>query len=115
MYIVTCIHASRRRWPLGLLALSVALLLACGTAAPPGPANSSPPASTDGSTTAPSADQPTPTPAPQATSAPSNVAQGRDEAVVVTEAEPDSIGGCSEVRTAEIHSRACAAITPRPI
>jgi peptide/nickel transport system substrate-binding protein len=115
VYIVTCIHASWRRWPLGLMALSVALLLACGTAAPPGPANSSPPANTDGSTTAPSADQPTPTPAPQATSAPSNVAQGRDEAVVVTEAEPDSVGGWSEGCSGEIHSIACADATVDPM
>ena len=115
MEIVTSIHPNWRRWPLGLLALSVALLLACGTAAPPGPADSSPPASTDGSTTPPSADQPTPTSVPQATSAPSNVAQGRDEAVVVTEAEPDSVGGWSEGCSAEIHSIACADTTVDPM
>jgi ABC-type transport system substrate-binding protein len=97
------------------MALSVALLLACGTAAPPSATDSAPPASTDGSTTAPSADQPTPTPAPQETSAPSNVAQGRDEAIVVTEAEPASVGGWSQGCSAEIHSIACADTTADPM
>jgi peptide/nickel transport system substrate-binding protein len=111
--IVTRIHASWRHWPLGLMALSVVLLLACGTAAPP--AQDAPPAGTDGAATAPSGGQPTPTPAPQATSAPSNVVQGRDEAVVVTEAEPDSVGGWSEGCSGEIHSIACADATVDPM
>ena len=115
MKIVTRIYASCRRWPLGLLALSLALLLACGTTAPPAPAESPPPASTDGSTTAPSANQPTLTPAPQATSAPANVSAGRDEAIVVTEAEPASVGGWSFGCSAEIHSIACADTTVDPM
>ena len=115
MKIVTRIYASCRRWPLGLLALSLALLLACGTTAPPAPAESPPPASTDGSTTAPSANQPTPTPAPQATSAPANVSSGRDDAIVVTEAEPASVGGWSFGCSTEIHSIACADTTVDPM
>src|SRR5918999_3641834 len=113
MEIVSNMHRFWRRWPLGLVTLSVALLLACGTAAPPEqPEPPLPtsvgesPTSSGGDQPAP-AEQPTPTPVPQATSAPAQAADGRNEIVVVTEAEPDSVGAWSEGCSAEIHSMGC--------
>jgi hypothetical protein len=78
MEIVATIYRHRHHWPLGLVALSVVLLLACGTAAPPAPAAdpTTAPIATQGPATGSGADQPapaeqpTPTPVPQATPAP---------------------------------------------
>jgi peptide/nickel transport system substrate-binding protein len=101
-------------WILGLAVLVTLFIVACGTAATPTPqapvATSAPePAATiaPGEPTATAAPQPTPAP-PQSTSS-------RNEAVVVTEAEPASIGGWSDGCSAEIHSMACAELTVDPI
>src|SRR5918992_597614 len=106
-------ESGRRTWVPGLLMLITVLIVACGTAAPAAPAEPQPPAtaeesptSTGGDQPAP-AEQPTPTPVPQATSAPAQAADCRNEIVVVTEAEPASVGAWSEGCSAEIHSMGC--------
>src|SRR5918999_3516157 len=106
-------ESRRRTWVPGLLMLITIFIVACGAAAPAAPAEPQPPASveespsgTGGDQPAP-AEQPTPTPVPQATSAPAQAADGRNEIVVVTEAEPDSVGAWSEGCSAEIHSMGC--------
>src|ERR671918_1100443 len=117
MEIVSNMHRFWRRWPLGLVTLSVALLLACGTAAPPEqPEPPLPtsvgesPTSSGGDQPAP-AEQPTPIPVPQATSTPPAVTSGRNKVVVVTEAEPASVGTWSEGCSGEIHSMGCQELT----
>jgi peptide/nickel transport system substrate-binding protein len=106
-------ESRRRTWVPGLLMLITVFIVACGAAAPAAPAEPQPPASveespsgTGGDQPAP-AEQPTPTPVPQATSTPAQAADGRNEIVVVTEAEPDSVGAWSEGCSAEIHSMGC--------
>ena len=106
-------ESRRRTWVPGLLMLITIFIVACGAAAPAAPAEPQPPASAEESPTSTGGDQPapaeqsTPTPAPQATSAPVQTADGRNEIVVVTEAEPASVGAWSEGCSAEIHSMGC--------
>jgi peptide/nickel transport system substrate-binding protein len=117
MEIVSHRYRFWRRWPLGLVALTVALLLACGTAAPPEQAEPPLPTSAGESPTSSrgnqpgSAGQPTPTPVPQATSAPVQTTNARNKVVVVTEAEPASVGTWSEGCSGEIHSMGCQELT----
>ena len=81
------------------LSLILALILACGTAsepqAPAAPATGSGAAQSDA------------TAAPQPTAMPAEVTSARNEATVVTEAEPASVGAWSEGCSAEIHSIGC--------
>ena len=95
------------RWIIGILAVLTMVAVACGgpaaTVAPPQPA----------ATTAPG--QAAATSVPQPTKAPDQPKSSRDTAVVVTEAEPASIGGWSYGCSAEIHSMACADMTVDPI
>ena len=107
------------RWSrlvLGLMALTALLLVACGAAAT---ATSPPEATTVAPTTAPAVTtapgSPTSTPVPATAAVPTAVVSARDTAVVVTEAEPASIGGWSYGCSAEIHSMACAELTVDPI
>jgi peptide/nickel transport system substrate-binding protein len=106
-------ESRRRKWVPGLLMLITVFIVACGAAAPAAPAEPQPPASAEESPTSTGGDQPapaeqsTPTPAPQATSAPVQTADGRNEIVIVTEAEPASVGAWSEGCSAEIHSMGC--------
>src|SRR5918992_328891 len=103
-------ESRRTTWVPGLLMLITVFMVACGAAAPAEP---QPPASAEESPTSTGGDQPapaeqsTPTPAPQATSAPVQTADGRNEIVVVTEAEPASVGAWSAGCSAEIHSMGC--------
>ena len=114
----------------GLAILLTALAVACGTSAEPtvaptvpqfsaqaipaatatpqpeaaAPAADSGSGSGSGSAAAPA---PAPTAAPQPTVPPPAPVAGRDSAVVVTEAEPASVGAWSEGCSAEIHSLGC--------
>jgi ABC-type transport system substrate-binding protein len=99
-------ESRRRTWVQGLLMLITVFIVACGAAAPAAPAEPQPPTSAGGDQPAP-AEQSSPTPAPQATSAPVQTADGRNEIVVVTEAEPASVGAWSEGCSGEIHSMGC--------
>ena len=120
MKTIRDIYINRHRWPLALVALTVALILACGTAAPPAPTEPAQPVapaapqtpdSGSGTDQPAPADQPTPTPVPQATAAPQEPASGRNKVVVVTEAEPASVGTWSEGCSGEIHSMGCQELT----
>jgi peptide/nickel transport system substrate-binding protein len=84
-----------------IVALLTLLLVACGTSAPAAPAATSAPLP------AANPGQPAPTAAPQATAMPQQPASARNEAVVVTEAEPGSVGAWSEGCSGEIHSLGC--------
>jgi peptide/nickel transport system substrate-binding protein len=111
------IYPNRHRWLLAVVALTIALILACGTAAPPEQPEPPLPTSVGESPTSSGGDQPTPaeqptpTPVPQATSTPSAVTSGRNKVVVVTEAEPASVGTWSEGCSGEIHSMGCQELT----
>ena len=117
METIRGIYPNRHRWLLAVVALTIALILACGTAAPPEqPEPPLPtsvgesPTSSGGDQPAP-AEQPTPIPVPQATSTPPAVTSGRNKVVVVTEAEPASVGTWSEGCSGEIHSMGCQELT----
>ena len=102
------------RWLIWTAVLVMVFIIACGTAATSTPASqeaTSTPAPAE--TTAPG--EPSATAVPQPTAAPPQSTNGRDEAVVVTEAEPASIGGWSYGCSAEIHSMACAELTVDPM
>src|SRR5918999_815400 len=106
-------ESRRRTWVPGLLMMITIFIVACGAAPPAAPAEPQPPASVEESPSGtrgeqpPLAEQPTPTPVPHATSPPAQAADGRNEIVVVTEAEPDSVVAWSEGCSAEIHSMGC--------
>ena len=108
----------KRFWLPGILVLAMLLVFACGTAeqpaaqptvpsfsAQPIPAATATPVAMDSG----SGDSQTaaPTPAPKATDPPSAPVSARNLAVVVTEAEPASVGAWSEGCSAEIHSMGC--------
>jgi peptide/nickel transport system substrate-binding protein len=106
-------ESRRRTWVPGLFMLITIFIVACGATAPAAPAEPQPPTSAEESPTSTGGNQPapveqsTPTPTPEATSAPVQTADGRNEIVVVTEAEPASVGAWSEGCSAEIHSMGC--------
>jgi peptide/nickel transport system substrate-binding protein len=94
------------RTTLGLLALLTILIVACGSAAQPTEAPNIPtfaPQQIPAATAAPAA----PTAAPTPTAMPAQATSTRDTAVVVTEAEPASVGAWSEGCSGEIHSMGC--------
>jgi peptide/nickel transport system substrate-binding protein len=97
---------------LGILVLICLLVVACSAAATATPtaAPTSTPTATPPQQSA-STIQPTPTPAPQATSAPTKTTNARDKAIVVTEAEPASVGTWSEGCSGEIQSMGCQELT----
>jgi ABC-type transport system substrate-binding protein len=99
-------------WILGILVLICLLVVACSAAATATPtaAPTSTPTATPPQQSA-STIQPTPTPAPQATSAPTKTTNARDKAIVVTEAEPASVGTWSEGCSGEIQSMGCQELT----
>jgi peptide/nickel transport system substrate-binding protein len=91
-----------------MIAVIAVLMAACATAAPSNPVTApQAPADTDISVTGSGGDQPAPTSAPQVTPAPPQAANGRNEIVIVTEAEPASVGAWSAGCSAEIHSMGC--------
>lgn len=115
----------RRRWftPRALILISVTLAflvgMACGTADPAPVATSEPtaaptqqappqiPKATPVPDQSSGASASLPTAVPQPTAAPPVFTSARDHAVVVTEAEPASVGAWSEGCSAEIHSMGC--------
>jgi len=119
----------RHRWftPRSLILISVTLAflvgIACGTADPPPAVSSEPtaaptqqaPQQIPKATAVPDqssgASAAQPTAAPQPTRAPVVVTSARDHAVIVTEAEPASVGTWSEGCSAEIHSLGCQDFT----
>ncbi|MBM3943700.1 MAG: hypothetical protein FJ316_12485 [SAR202 cluster bacterium] len=93
-----------------LLALLI-LAVACGAAATAvPPAATQAPASAAGAPAAPAA-QPTVTAAPKPTAVPPKTAPARNKAIVVTEAEPASVGAWTQGCSAEIHSLGCQELT----
>ncbi len=114
----------RPGWLIGAIALLTALVVACGTSAEPTvaptvasfapqsiPAATATPASADTGSSSPSAPSsssaPAPTAAPKPTEPPPAPVSARNSAIVVTEAEPASVGAWSEGCSAEIHSLGC--------
>jgi peptide/nickel transport system substrate-binding protein len=99
------------RWPLTLVVLLTVLAIACGSAAQPADqqqaAAQEPSIADEGSAAGGGAEQPTPTAVPQETPAPPQAVSARNEAVIVTEAEPASVGAWSAGCSAEIHSMGC--------
>ncbi len=108
----------KRFWLPGILVLAMLLVFACGTAeqpaaqptvpsfsAQPIPAATATPVAMDAGSADPQAAAPTPAPHP--TNPPPAPVSGRDSAVVVTEAEPASVGAWSEGCSGEIHSMGC--------
>lgn len=89
-------------WIPGLVALLTVLIVACGSAAQPQSDQTQQPAATFAPQQIPAA-----TAKPSPTAMPAQTTKARDTAVVVTEAEPGSVGAWSEGCSAEIHSLGC--------
>ena len=101
-----------RGWIPGLVALLTVLIIACGSAAQPTEAPAVPtfaPQAIPEATVPPQQGSPTSAPAP--TEVPKQSISARDTAVVVTEAEPASVGTWSVGCSAEIHSMGCQDFT----
>jgi peptide/nickel transport system substrate-binding protein len=104
----------KARWSISLIALLTVLIVACGSASQPAdqqsaepqePTATFAPQQMPAATKAPGQAAPTSAPAP--TAVPPKPISARDSAVVVTEAEPGSVGAWSEGCSAEIHSLGC--------
>ena len=106
----------KARWSISFIALLTVLMVACGSAAQPAdqqPAEVEEPTATfapqqmPAATATPASASVAPTSAPQPTAVPQQPTSARDSAVIVTEAEPGSVGAWSEGCSAEIHSMGC--------
>ena len=91
-------HCQWASWAAGLVAFVSILLIACGASAPPAQQATAPPRA--GVT-------PAATAAVQAVPTPTAVRSAKNKAIVVTEAEPGSVGAWTLPCSAEIHSMGC--------
>jgi ABC-type transport system substrate-binding protein len=119
MHVIITMEREKRGWLLSLATLVIALILACGTAAPSNPSaptDTGAPAQSgpaDVARPAPLAIEPTATPAP--TPVPAQVVSARDTVRFVTSEEPTTIGAASPDCGGNIQNTICDDMVSDPL